>query len=223
MNFIKTFVIILIFSGVLLSQELKTQKDSISYAFGMDIGNNLSSNPAYGDFIDIDVLAMGMVDSYKGASKLSQEDYQKLIRTFQTMLQEEQAKAAEAAKVDQMAFLEENAKRPEVKTTPSGLQYEVLREGTGKMPAATQTVKVHYTGMLIDGTVFDSSVQRGEPIEFALNRVIPGWTEGLQLMKEGAKYKLFIPSELGYGDKGAGANIPGGATLIFEVELLEVK
>jgi len=119
-------------------------------------------------------------------------------------------------------FLEENAKQEGVLVTESGLQYKVLEEGTGNSPAATNTVKVHYTGTLIDGTTFDSSVERGEPIEFPLNGVIPGWTEGLQLMKEGGKSILYIPYNLGYGERGAGGVIPPFATLIFEVELIEI-
>lgn len=121
------------------------------------------------------------------------------------------------------AFLKENAKKEGVKTTASGLQYQVLKEGDGKAPKATDVVKVHYKGTLLDGKEFDSSYKGGQPIEFPLNRVIPGWTEGVQLMKEGAKYKFFIPAKLAYGERGAGGVIPPNATLIFEVELLEVK
>ncbi len=130
---------------------------------------------------------------------------------------------AESALEKGKQFLAENAKKEGVKSTDSGLQYEVLKEGEGKSPKATDTVLVHYRGTLLDGTEFDSSYKRNEPIEFPLNRVIPGWTEGVQLMKEGAKYKFFIPSELAYGSSGAGGSIGPDETLIFEVELLKVK
>ena len=120
-------------------------------------------------------------------------------------------------------FLEENAKKEGIKSTPSGLQYEVLREGTGPKPGASSTVEVHYEGRLINGKVFDSSYQRNETISFPLNRVIPGWTEGLQLMPTGAKYRLYIPSELGYGARGAGADIPPNAALVFDVELISIR
>ena len=134
---------------------------------------------------------------------------------------EELAKKSAANKEAGAKFLEENKKKENVKVTASGLQYQIVQEGTGKQPKATDKVTVHYTGKLLDGTVFDSSVQRGEPIEFGLNQVIPGWTEGVQLMKEGGKIILYIPSELGYGDRDMG-QIPPGSTLIFEVELIKV-
>ena len=130
---------------------------------------------------------------------------------------------AEAVKVESKKFLEENAKKEGVKTTESGLQYTVIKEGEGAKPKATDTVKVHYKGTLVDGTEFDSSYKRGEPISFPLNGVIKGWTEGLQLMPVGSTYRFFIPSDLGYGDRGAGADIPGGAALIFDVELIEIN
>ena len=132
------------------------------------------------------------------------------------------AEKGKTAKVDGEKYLAENAQKEGVVTLPSGLQYKVLREGNGKKPKATDQVKCHYEGMLVDGTMFDSSVQRGEPATFPLNGVIAGWTEGLQLMQEGAKYRFFIPYQLGYGERGAGSSIPPFATLVFDVELIEV-
>jgi FKBP-type peptidyl-prolyl cis-trans isomerase FklB len=136
--------------------------------------------------------------------------------------QEKAAAVSAKMKAESEAFLAENAKKEGVKVTASGLQYEVLTEGTGKQPVPADTVRVHYTGKLLDGTVFDSSVERGEPAEFGLTQVIAGWTEGLQLMSEGSKYRLFIPAKLGYGDRGAGQAIPPAAALIFDVELIAV-
>ena len=147
------------------------------------------------------------------------QDFQ---RKVQQAGQQAVAKAAENNKKAGAEFLAENAKKEGVKTTASGLQYEVLSEGTGKQPVAADTVRVHYTGKLLDGTVFDSSVERGEPAEFGLTQVIAGWTEGLQLMKTGSKFRFFIPADLAYGDHGAGGSIPPQATLIFDVELLAV-
>ena len=143
--------------------------------------------------------------------------------TLQPLAEAQMAKEAEKAQTEGEAFLEENAKRPEVKTTASGLQYEVLVQGEGAKPTAESTVKVHYEGKLVNGEIFDSSYQRGEPIEFPLNGVIKGWTEGLQLMPVGSTYMLYIPYQLGYGERGAGGAIPPYATLIFKVELLEIK
>ena len=143
--------------------------------------------------------------------------------TLQPLAEAQMAKEAENAQTEGKAFLEENAKRPEVKTTASGLQYEVLVQGEGAKPTAESTVKVHYEGKLVNGEIFDSSYQRGEPIEFPLNGVIKGWTEGLQLMPVGSTYMLYIPYQLGYGERGAGGAIPPFATLIFKVELLEIK
>ena len=154
-----------------------------------------------------------------GTPEISTEEAQKLINDY---LQELEAKATAAAKEAGNKFLEENAKKEGVKVTSTGLQYRVIKEGTGAQPTATDEVTVHYTGKLLDGTVFDSSVNRGEPATFPLNRVIPGWTEGVQLMKEGAKYEFYIPSDLAYGPNGVPNAIPPHATLIFEVELISI-
>ena len=166
-------------------------------------------------------LALGIEDVLTHQQpKISYQEAQQVLNQF---FQELEAKVAGAAKAEGEKFLAENAKREGVKVTASGLQYEILEPSLGQKPKATDTVRVHYEGTLIDGTVFDSSYQRGEPIEFPLNGVIKGWTEGLQLMPVGSKYKLYIPYELGYGERGAGQSIPPYAALIFTVELLEIK
>ena len=148
----------------------------------------------------------------------SREAQQMLNEYFEKQAKEQAQQAIAEGKV----FLEENARRPEVTQTKSGLQYEVLSEGSGRSPKATDTVRCHYEGRLLDGSVFDSSYQRGEPADFGLNQVIAGWTEGVQLMKEGAKYRFFIPYLLGYGERGAGSSIPPYSTLVFDVELIKV-
>ena len=157
---------------------------------------------------------------------MSQEEYNAAMQLCQQKMraaaQEKAAEAASKMKAASEAFLAENAKKEGVKVTASGLQYEVLSEGTGKQPVPADTVRVHYTGKLLDGTVFDSSVERGEPAEFGLTQVIAGWTEGLQLMKTGSKFRFYIPADLAYGDHGAGNSIPPQAALIFDVELLAV-
>lgn len=155
-----------------------------------------------------------------GEPAISVEEAQKIINDY---LQELEKKATEAAQAEGKKFLEENGKKENVKTTASGLQYVVEKEGTGISPTAEDEVTVHYTGKLLNGTVFDSSVNRGEPATFPLNRVIPGWTEGVQLMKEGAKYRFFIPSDLAYGPNGVPNAIPPHSTLIFDVELIKVN
>lgn len=200
--------------------------DRISYALGLSMGNNFKASGI--KEINVKDFADGVAAVFEGAApKMSYDEAKKEIKEFFEKMEAEQRAAAEKmGEVNAAAgktFLEENGKRVEVKTTASGLQYEVLEEGTGKMPAATDSVTVHYTGKLIDGTVFDSSVERGEPATFGVTQVIPGWVEALQLMKEGAKWRLFIPSNLAYGPNGAGNIIGPNATLIFDVELIKVN
>lgn len=201
------------------------QFDRLSYALGLSMGNNFKSSGIH--TLSTKDFADGVAAVYDGATpKMSYDEAKQVIQVFFTQLQEKQNQAmAEMAKVNAEAgkkFLEENAKRDEVKVTSSGLQYEVLTEGNGDIPTASDTVKVHYTGTLIDGTVFDSSVQRGEPAVFGVTQVIPGWVEALQMMNVGSKWRLYIPSDLAYGQNGAGNVIGPNATLIFEVELLEI-
>ena len=200
--------------------------DRISYALGLSMGNNFKASGI--KEINVKDFADGVAAVFEGAApKMSYDEAKKEIKEFFEKMEAEQRAAAEKmGEVNAAAgktFLEENGKRVEVKTTASGLQYEVLEEGTGKMPAANDSVTVHYTGKLIDGTVFDSSVERGEPATFGVTQVIPGWVEALQLMKEGAKWSLFIPSNLAYGPNGAGNIIGPNATLIFDVELIKVN
>ena len=197
--------------------------EKMSYALGMSVYGNITEMPVQ---IDLTVFRKAIDDAVADKLELSQEEYIKTMREFQELIQkagrDALAKAADDNRKAGKKFLEENGKKANVKTTASGLQYEVLTEGTGKTPAKTDKVRVHYTGSLLDGKVFDSSVARGTPAEFGLNQVIPGWTEGVALMKEGAKYRFFIPENLAYGERGAGGAIPPCATLIFEVELLKV-
>lgn len=193
--------------------------DKVSYALGLSIGQNFAQS-GIKTLVTEDFL-LGMNDMMSGGqSKISYQEAQQILNDFFTELE---AKAAGAAKAEGEAFLAENAKRPEVKVTESGLQYEVIEATIGQKPKATDKVKVHYEGTLPNGTVFDSSYRRGEPITFGLNQVIKGWTEGLQLMSVGSKYKLYIPYTLGYGEQGAGSQIPPYAALIFTVELLGIE
>lgn len=199
--------------------------DKISYALGLGIGRQLLQMGA--NELSIDDFSQAIKDVIGGAeSKVNDTEAQQIVQDFFQKQEEKQRAAAaekgKTAKVDGEKYLAENAQKEGVVTLPSGLQYKVLREGNGKKPKATDQVKCHYEGMLVDGTMFDSSVQRGEPATFPLNGVIAGWTEGLQLMQEGAKYRFFIPYQLGYGERGAGSSIPPFATLVFDVELIEV-
>lgn len=200
--------------------------DRISYALGLSMGNNFQASGI--KTINVKDFADGVAAVFEGAApKMTYDEAKKEIKEFFEKMEAEQRAAAEKmGEVNAAAgktFLDENGKRVEVKTTASGLQYEVLEEGTGKMPAATDSVTVHYTGKLIDGTVFASSVERGEPATFGVTQVIPGWVEALQMMKEGARWRLFIPSNLAYGPNGAGNVIGPNATLIFDVELIKVN
>lgn len=192
--------------------------EKISYALGLGIGQQLKSMNI--ENFDIKEFSRSIEDVMAG------RDTDMTAREAQVMLseyfQKKEKEQAEENIAKGKAYLEENGKREGVVTTTSGLQYEVLTEGTGKSPKATDKVRCHYEGRLTDGTVFDSSYQRGEPADFGLNQVIAGWTEGVQLMKEGAKYRFHIPYLLGYGERGAGASIPPYATLVFDVELIKV-
>jgi len=198
--------------------ELKTLEDSAAYAIGMQFGQALVQGNLTN--INLELVKQGLTDEIEGKSALDHSQYENALEAFFTKKQKEENKE----KIEEgEKFLAQNAKRKEVKTTASGLQYEVITEGTGDRPAATNTVKVHYKGTTIAGKVFDSSYDRGTPAEFPLNRVIAGWTEGLQLMSVGSKYKFYIPYNLAYGERGAGQDIKPFETLIFEVELLEIK
>ena len=199
--------------------------DKLSYALGIGIGRQLSQMGA--ESLNIDDFAQAIKDIIGGQPlQVSDSEAQQLVNSFfQQQEAKQRAAAAEKGKAAKEAgekFLAENAKKDGIITLPSGLQYQVLKEGNGKRPKATDRVKCHYEGTLIDGTMFDSSIQRGEPAVFGLNQVIAGWTEGVQLMQEGAKYRFFIPYNLGYGEHGAGASIPPFAALVFDVELIEV-
>ena len=200
--------------------------DKLSYALGIGIGSQLAGMGA--KELNIDDFAQAIKDVISGSQlKVDNVEAQTLVQNFfQEQEAKQQAAAAEAgkaAKAEGEAFLAENGKKEGIVTLPSGLQYQVLKEGNGKKPSATDQVVCHYEGTLIDGTVFDSSYQRNQPATFGLNQVIPGWTEGVQLMQEGAKYRFFIPYKLAYGERGAGAQIPPFAILVFDVELIEVK
>lgn len=199
--------------------------DKVSYALGIGIGRQLSQMGAAD--LNIDDFAQAIKDVIAGDLKLGDAEAQQIVQEFFAKQEEKQkavaAEKGKAAKQDGEKFLAENGKKEGVITTASGLQYQVLREGNGQSPKATDTVECHYEGTLIDGTKFDSSYDCGQTATFPLNQVIAGWTEGLQLMKEGGKYRFFIPYELGYGERGAGASIPPFSTLVFDVELVSVK
>lgn len=200
-----------------MAQELKTDKDRTSYAVGVQMGKALSSGK---DLIDMDIFVEGMKDVFEdGDVQLNDAEVMTLIQKWQ---QEAQEQAAATQGKEGTEFLEANGKKEGVVTLPSGLQYEILKPGTGATPTRNDTVKAHYRGTLINGKQFDSSYDRGTPFEAPVTGVIPGWTEALLLMKVGEKRRLFIPQDLAYGARGAGADIPPFSTLIFEMELLDI-
>ena len=206
------------------SVSLKTAADSVSYAIGISTGagykENLKTLP--GDPANVDDLIAGFIQAIKGDSSAMKMTPQAAQAYVQTYFMEASARDAKKTKEEGEKFLAENKSKKDVFTTESGLQYQVVTEGTGDKPTATDKVKVHYTGTLLDGTKFDSSVDRGEPMEFPVNGVIKGWTEVLQLMPVGSKYIVWIPSDLAYGERGAGQDIKPNSTLKFEIELLEI-
>ena len=206
-----------------MNMDLTQEKTRMSYALGINMGEYLNHLPIE---IEKDVLLQAMKDYFAGAPQLKSEEYHNTMQLFQQQMQQKAkdaiAKISQENREAETAFLATNRQFPDVVTTASGRHYKVLRAGNGPQPSATDTVRVHYTGMLLDGRVFDSSVKRGQPAEFGVNQVIPGWAEALQLMPVGSKYKLFIPAALAYGERGAGEAIPPNAMLLFEVELLEI-
>src|SRR5216110_1235532 len=202
------------------SPQFKDQKDKVSYSIGMNIGLNLSRQKVD---INTDVLAAGMKDAIAGKPQLTPDQVKDVMAQFEKDMEQKQKQAGEKNKTEGAKFLEDNKKKPGVKTTASGLEYKVEKEGTGAQPKPTDMVTVNYRGTLMDGTEFDSSYKRGQPATFPVNGVIKGWTEALQLMKTGAKYQFFIPSDLAYGQRAMGPDIAPNSTLIFEVELKSVQ
>lgn len=208
-----------------LAQDLSSAEQRAGYSIGVNIGANLAGQGLMED-LDMAALVMGIQDAVSGELKLEESELMAAIQEFSMLQQQKVQQAIEAFAQQGRDFLASNATQPGIMTTASGLQYQVVTsagDSSSPMPSESDTVSVHYEGTLIDGTVFDSSIQRGEPATFPLNGVIPGWTEGLQLMKVGDKFRLFVPSDLAYGPSGAGDAIPPNAVLIFDVELLEIQ
>ncbi len=204
---------------------LKDQNDKVSYSIGMDIGNNLKKQSID---IDPDILAQGIKDTFSGGKTLlTEQEFRDTLTAFQIELRAKQIERtkelADKNKKEGEAFFAENKKKDGLMTLPSGLQYKIIKEGTGETPKLEDTVTVNYRGTLIDGTEFDSSYRRGQPATFSVKGVIAGWTEALQLMKVGSKWQLFVPSNLAYGERGAGRDIGPNATLIFDIELISIK
>ncbi|MCH1919144.1 FKBP-type peptidyl-prolyl cis-trans isomerase [Shewanella sp. A3A] len=204
-----------------MSEKFTTVEQQASYGVGRQLGEQLAANSFEG--LDIPAVQAGLADAFAGQeSAVSMEDLHVAFTEISTRIKKAQEEAAEAAAAEGTAFLAENAKRDGVVVTESGLQYEVINAGSGEKPTYNSTVRTHYHGTFIDGSVFDSSVTRGQPAEFPVSGVIAGWTEALQLMPVGAKYRLYVPHELAYGERGAGAAIPPYSALVFEVELLDI-
>ncbi|MBO9494640.1 FKBP-type peptidyl-prolyl cis-trans isomerase [Thalassotalea sp. G20_0] len=204
-----------------MSDIYQTMEERVSYGIGRQMGDQLASNPIAG--LSIDAVLAGLADALNGVeSAVAHEDLHAAFTEMQTRLQAEEAEKARVLAAEGEQFLAENAKREGVQVTESGLQFEIMAEGDGEKPTRASTVRTHYHGTLIDGTVFDSSVQRGEPAEFPVSGVIAGWTEALQMMNTGSKWKLFVPYHLAYGERGAGGAIGPYTTLVFEVELLAI-
>ncbi|MCV6637954.1 FKBP-type peptidyl-prolyl cis-trans isomerase [Candidatus Albibeggiatoa sp. nov. NOAA] len=201
--------------------KLDTLEAKASYGIGIQFGQQLASSNIEG--LDVAAIAKGIDTVLSGSHpEIAIDEINQALQALHERTQEKNAEQAKVAAAEGEAFLEQNANRPEVTVTESGLQYEILTEGTGEKPTAEQKVRVHYHGQLVDGTVFDSSVERGQPAEFPVNGVIQGWVEALQLMPVGSKWKLAIPQELAYGEQGAGQAIPPYAALVFEVELIAI-
>jgi len=199
---------------------LSTDETRVSYGIGRQLGDQIRSNPPPG--VSLDALIAGLTDAFQGEpSRVGPEELNNAFRAIREIMQEQERVKAEAAAGKGLAYLSENGKREGVTTLASGLQFEVLTAGEGAKPTRESTVRTHYHGTLIDGTVFDSSYDRGQPAEFPVGGVIAGWTEALQLMNTGSKWRLYVPSELAYGAQGVGS-IPPHSTLVFDVELLEI-
>lgn len=215
-----TVLLVLPLSAQEKSAPLKDQKDKVSYSIGLNVGFNLSKQKIV---VNPDAVSAGIKDALAGKPQMTEAEVKDTMTAFEKDMMEKQKAEGEKNAADGVKFLEENKKKAGVKATASGLQYKSLKEGSGASPKPTDTVTVNYRGTLMDGTEFDSSYKRNEPATFPLNGVIKGWTEGLQLMKKGAKYQFVIPASLAYGERSPGAGIPPNSTLIFEVELLDIK
>lgn len=210
-----------VMGGQAVAAELKTYEQRLSYTIGAQFGHQLKQE---GVPLDVEAFSQAMQDAMKGVTpKLKEDEMRAVLSEFQQKQTQLAQKAGDKNKREGEAFLAENGKKPGVKTTASGLQYKVIQEGKGAKPKATDTVTVNYRGTLINGTEFDSSYKRGEPASFPVNQVIPGWQEAIPMMSKGSKWQIFIPSNLAYGPKGTGGSIGPNSTLVFEVELLDIK